>query len=110
VRRAPDSVIARRIDAHIAQWERDRAGIRTCLNALADEAGAVAGRLEKRIAEQKAQIGEQAKVIEAQQTAISEMRGELALLKGLQPKRLMRKGAPPTTMEGSLANASQNLN
>jgi hypothetical protein len=98
-----DSVIARQLEALEARYERDKAGIRRCLEAVCDEAGAAAGRLRKQISEQKAQI-------DAQQTAINEMRGEIALLKGLQPKRLMRKGAPPTTIEGSLANASQNLN
>jgi hypothetical protein len=89
----PDSMITRRLDAHIAQWERDRAGIRECLNALADEAGAECGRLHKQINEQQKQIAE----LQAQ---LNETRGELTLIRALQPKRLLsRKSA--TQIEGS---------
>jgi hypothetical protein len=37
------------------------------------------------------------------------MRGQLTMLRALQPQKLLRKGAAPPTIEGSL-NAPANLN
>jgi hypothetical protein len=60
------------------------------------------GKLAKQVSELQAQLADQ-------KTAIEEMRGQLTMLRALQPQKLLRKGAAPPTIEGSL-NAPANLN
>jgi hypothetical protein len=88
--RGTDAMLARQLDAHIAADRRDKASIASMLDALADEAGAETGKLQRQVTELRAQIAEQQKQIE-------EMRGEIALLRGLAsanrstpPRRILR--------------------
>jgi hypothetical protein len=109
VRKPPDAMIARRLEALEARYERDKAGIRRCLEAITDEAAGACNKLAQQIKELQKQVAGLTTQVADQKTAIEEMRGQVALLRALQPQKLLRKGAPPTTIEGSL-NASQNLN
>ena len=93
--RTTDAMIAREVTQLRADYKRDRAAIRECLDALADEAGATCGRLAKRIAEQQA-------TLDAQQTAINDLRGQVSLLRALQPKNLLRRKSA-TQIEDSLS-------
>jgi hypothetical protein len=102
VQRSSDAMIARRIEAHAAQYAQDKAGIKKCLEALADEAGKECGKLAKQIKELQKQVSELT-------TQLNDTRGELALIRALQPKRLMRKPGGTQTIEGSLG-APQNFN
>jgi TolA-binding protein len=62
------------LDAHVARYERDRTGIASCLEAIADEAGAAIDKLEKQLGELKSRV--------------DELSGELALQRALAaPKR-----------------------
>jgi chromosome segregation ATPase len=105
-RRAPDAMIARQLEAHarefaelraqVARHETNFGNVRNCLEALADEAGATIGELRKQVNELQAKI-------EAQEARINDQAGEIALLRALQPQKLLRaRGTPPTTIEGSL--------
>jgi hypothetical protein len=95
-------VIARQLEAHVAQSAREKAAIRKCLETITDEAATACGKLAKQVSELQAQLADQ-------KTAIEEMRGQLTMLRALQPQKLLRKGAAPPTIEGSL-NAPANLN
>jgi hypothetical protein len=78
----PDSMVSRRLDAHVAADRRDKAVIRECLEVIADEAGTVCGELSREIKELREQL--------------KECQGQIALLRGLastnrtQPKRITR--------------------
>jgi hypothetical protein len=98
-----DSMVARSIDNMNAavsllrgELEQHKASTRECLNALADEAGAETGKQAKQIAELKTQVAEL-------QSQLNEARGEISLVRALQPKRLMaRKSGSVVQIEGSL--------
>ena len=89
-------MLTRQFAAHVADYKRDRASIRECLGVLADEAGATCGRLQKQVNELTAQI-------DALKAANDEMRGEISLLRALQPKNLLRRKSA-TQIEGSLSD------
>jgi hypothetical protein len=95
VRKASDAMISRQVDQvsqhfqqHVAQDRQEKANIANALNALADEAGAETGKLQKQIAELQSQL--------------NETRGEIALLRALQPKRLLSRKSGIPQIEGSL--------
>jgi hypothetical protein len=96
-------MITRQLAQLRADYQRDRAGIRECLNALADESGAECGRLQKQVNELTAQI-DVLKAANAEQKATNDdLRGEISLLRALQPKNLLRRKSA-TQIEGSLSD------
>jgi peptidoglycan hydrolase CwlO-like protein len=72
-----------RVRQHLAEH---KASTRNLLDALADEAGAQTGQLQRQINELQKQVAEL-------KTTNDEMRGEIALLRALQPKRSLPRKA-----------------
>jgi phage shock protein A len=102
-RRSTDAMLAREVAQLRADYARDRAAIRECLGVLADEAGAECGRLQKQVNELTAQI-DALKAANAEQKATNdELRGEINLLRALQPKRLLSRKSVPPQIEGALS-------
>lgn len=64
--------------------------IKACLEVIADETGAECGKLQKQANEL--------------QTQLNEMRGELALIRALQPKRAAARKTGAPVIEGSLVD------
>ena len=92
----PASMLTRQFAAHVADYKRDRASIRECLEVLADEAGATCGRLQKQVNELTAQI-------DALKAANDEMRGGNQFAScATAEKPTARKSA--TQIEGSLSD------
>jgi hypothetical protein len=73
VRRTPDAVRLRQVEQLRRDHEKLAANTADAFHALADEAGAETGKLEKQVNELKA--------------IVEEVRGEFALMRALQPTR-----------------------
>jgi SAM-dependent methyltransferase len=84
----------RQHENHVAQDRQHMAAISNAFDALADEAGAQTCKLQRQINELTAKLAQL-------KTANDEMRGEIALLRALQPKRLLSRKSV-TQIEGSL--------
>jgi hypothetical protein len=96
-RRSTDSMIAREVEflrAQVALHQKKFASVSTALDALADEAGGECGRLQRQVRE----LQEEQKAALA---VIEEMRGEIALLRALQPQKLLSRKSVPK-IEGPL--------
>ena len=109
-----------RLDKVETAVRRLRAEVHADLGDLAEEIGRLTGAAEKktaeRIASMDAAIGEiraelraefQAAIAE-RDARINELAGELALMRALQPKRLLRKSA--VTINGSVVGADGHIN
>lgn len=101
-----DAMIARQVEhvrdqlaQHVEADRRDKANLAGMLDALADESGATTGKLQRQITELRTLVAEL-------QSQLNDTRGELALIRGLQPQKLMARKAiaQRQTIEGSLAS------